>query len=83
MTDPIVFKIRHRVKEGMFDAFTTHYQNSIPLTKMNKPGTMIQLAYINNDATEVDILRIFPLAEAFDRQLHGTDHRTQTTYQFS
>lgn len=82
MTDPIVFIIRHRVKEGMFDAFKTHYQNSIPLTKMSKPSTMIQLAYIKDDLTEVDIIRIFRTAEALDCQLHGADQRTTTTYQF-
>jgi hypothetical protein len=82
MTDPIVFIIRHRVNEGVFEAFRNHYQKSIPLTKMNKQGTMIQLAYINDDATEVEIIRIFPNAEAFDLQLQGADQRSKTTYKF-
>jgi len=82
MTDPIVFIIRHRIKEGMFEAFRNHYHKSIPPTKMSKLGTMIQLAYINDDATEVDIIRIFPNAEALDLQLQGADQRTKTTYKF-
>jgi len=82
MTDPIVFIIRNRVKEGMFEAFRNHYRKSIPLTEMSKPGTIIQLAYINDDATEVDIIRIFPNAEALDLQLQGADQRTKTTYKF-
>ncbi|UCH01322.1 MAG: hypothetical protein JSV20_05415 [Candidatus Bathyarchaeota archaeon] len=82
MTDPIVFIIRNRVKEGMFDDFRNHYHKSIPLTETSKKGTIIQLAYINDDATEVDIIRFFPNAEALDLQLQGADQRTKTTYKF-
>ena len=82
MTDPIVFIIRNRVKEGRFDDFRNHYQKSIPLTEMSKQGTIIQLAYINDDASEVDIIRIFPNAEALDLQLLGADQRTKITYNF-
>jgi hypothetical protein len=82
MTDSIVFIIRHRVKEGMFEVFKNHYQNSIPLAKTSKLGTIIQLAYINDDATEVDVIRVFPNAKALDLQLKGADQRTQTTYRY-
>ena len=82
MTEPIVFIIRNRVKEGMCDDFYNHYQKSIPLTKKSKQGTIIQLAFINDDATEVDIIRIFPNAEALDLQLQGADQRTKKTYKF-
>jgi hypothetical protein len=82
MTAPIVFIIRHRVKEGMFEVFRNHYQNSIPLAKTSKPGTMIQFAYINDGASEVDVIRVFPHAEGLDLQLQGADQRTKTTYQF-
>jgi len=82
MTDPIVFISRNRVKEGMLDDFRNHYKESIPLTEMSKQGTIIQLAYINDDATEVEIIRIFPNAEALDLQLQGADQRSKTTYKF-
>ena len=82
MTDHIVFIIRNRVKEGMFDDFRNHYQESIPLTKKSKQGTIIQLAFINDSSTEVDIIRIFPNAEALDLQLQGADQRSKTTYKF-
>lgn len=82
MTDPIVFIIRNRVKEGMLDDFKNHYKKSIPLTEKSKQGTIIQLAYINDDATNVDIIRVFPNAEALDQQLQGADRRTKITYKF-
>jgi hypothetical protein len=77
-----VFIIRHRIKEGMLDDFNNHYMKSIPLTEKGKPGTIIQLAYINDDSTEVDVVRIFPNAEALDLQFQGADQRTKTTYKF-
>ena len=43
---------------------------------------MIQLAYIDDHAMEVGIIRIFPNAEAFDLQVHGADQRTKTTCRF-
>lgn len=82
MSDPIVFISRNRVKEGMLEAFKKHYQESIPRTQAAKPGTLVQVAFINEDGTEVDIIRLFPNAEALDQQLQGADDRSKLTYQF-
>lgn len=82
MADPIVFIIRNRVKDGMFDDFRVHYQSSIPLRERTKQGTLAQLAYVNDDKSEVFIVRVFPDAESFDLQLMGADERTKTTYRF-
>ena len=82
MTDPIVFISRNRVKDGLFDDFRKHYQDSIPATRAGKPGTLLQLAYVNEDATEVVIVRVFPNAEALDLQLQGADDRSKAAYQF-
>ena len=82
MSDPIVFISCNRIKEGMLDDFKKHYQNSIPATEMDKPGTLIQFAYLNEIATQVVIVRIFPNAEALDLQLQGADDRSKITYQF-
>jgi hypothetical protein len=82
MADPVVFVIRHSVKEGRFNDFNDHYQKSIPQAEKTKHGTIIQLAYINDEATMVDVIRVFPNAEALDLQLQGADERTKTTYQF-
>jgi hypothetical protein len=82
MTDPIVFISRNRVKEGMLDEFKKHYLDSIPPIEATKPGTLIQIAYVNEDATEVAIARLFPNAEALDLQLQGADDRSKVTYKF-
>jgi hypothetical protein len=82
MTEPIIFISRNRLKEGMLDAFKKHYQESIPRTEAAKPETLIQLAYVNDDFSKMDIIRLFSNAEALDLQLQGADERSKITYQF-
>ena len=82
MSDPIVFIVRNRVKPGSLDSFKEHYDASLPRTEAEKPGTLVQLAYVSEDATEVTIVRVFPSAEAMDLQLQGADTRSKVAYQF-
>ena len=82
MNDPIIFISRNRVKDGLLAEFMRHYQNSIPRTKAEKPGTYVQLAYVSDDTASVDIIRLFPHADALDDQLRGADDRSKVTYQF-
>ena len=82
MSDPIIFISRNRIKEDMSDAFKKHYQDSITPTMADKPGTLVQLAYENEEATEVTIVRLFPSADALDLQIQGADERSKKTYQF-
>lgn len=42
----------------------------------------MQLAYVNEEAAEVTIVRIFPNAEAMDLQLQGADERSKAAYVF-
>ena len=82
MSEPIVFISRNRIKEGMTDEFRKHYSKSVPLTQAGKPGTLVQLAYENEEATEVTIIRLFPTAGALDLQLQGASERSKRTYEF-
>jgi len=82
MGDPIVFISRNRVKEGLLEDFINHYRESLPLTEANKPGTIAQLAYVDVDSKDLVIVRMFPDAEALDRQLQGADERSKIAYQF-
>jgi hypothetical protein len=82
MANPIVFISRNRIKAGMLDNFRIHYLDSVPSVELGKSSTLVQLAYVNEDATEVDIIRIFPDAESMDFQLTGVDERSKITCQF-
>jgi hypothetical protein len=82
MTEPIVFISRNRIKPGLFEDFDRHYRESLPATETGKPGTLVQLAFVSDDLTEVSIVRVFPDAQALDLQLQGADERSRKTYQF-
>ena len=82
MSEPMVFISRNKIKEGKADEFRKHYRDSVPLTNAGKPGTLAQVAYENEQATEVTIVRLFPSADALDQQIQGADERSKKTYEF-
>lgn len=82
MTDPIVFISHNRIKEGKNDEFRKHYQDSIHPILAGKTGTLAQLAFENEEATEFTIIRVFPNADALDLQIQGADERSKKTYTF-
>jgi quinol monooxygenase YgiN len=82
VSEPVVFISRNRIKQGKADEFRKHYRDSVPVTNATKPGTLAQLAYENDQATEVTIVRLFPSADALDQQIQGADERSKKTYEF-
>ena len=82
MSEPVVFIIRFKIKEGKAVEFRNHYQNSIQPTFDAKPGTLSQLAFENEDATVFTVIRHFPNPDALDLHLQGADARTKKSFKF-
>ena len=82
MIRSIVFIIRFRIKQDGSNDFRKHYRVSIPPVEANKPGTLVQLAYENENATEVSVVRLFSSADAMDLHLQGANERTKKTFEF-
>lgn len=82
MSSALVFISRNRIKEGKANDFQKHYRDSVPAIEAGKPGTLVQLAFVSADATEVDIVRLFPSPEGLDLQLQGAEERSKKTYEF-
>ena len=82
MADPIVFISYFRVNPGKLEEFSQLYHDSLPRTEASKPGTMVQLGYIDEGGSECLVMRLFPDAAAMDEQLRGSDERSKATYQF-
>lgn len=82
MATPIVFISRNKIKNGKADEFREHYRESVPPIELGKPGTLAQLAYENEEANEVTVVRFFPSADALDQQIHGADERSKKTYEY-
>lgn len=81
MSQPIVFISRNKIREGQANEFRKHYQGSIPPMVAGKAGALVQLAYENEETTEVTIVRFFVDADALDLQIEGADKRSQKTYE--
>ena len=79
MAEPIVFISRNRIKEDKINEFRNHYRDRIPMIFEEKPGTLAQLAYLNEEDSEVIIIRLFPSTEALDLQIQGADERSKKT----
>ena len=82
MSEPIVFISRNRIKEGLFEAFRRHYHDSVPPIEAGRPDTLLQLAYFDEAASEVVVVRLFASAAAMDLHLQGADERSQAAYEF-
>lgn len=82
MADPVVFISRNRVKVGKLEGFRTAYREVSERLKLDKPGTVVFLAYVSDDGTEVTIVHVFPDADAMDRHLDGVVERTKVAYEF-
>ena len=82
MSEPIVFISHNKIKKGKTDEFRKHYQDSISPIFAAKTGTLAQLGFENEEATEFTIVRLFPSADALDLQIQGADERSKKTYNF-
>jgi hypothetical protein len=82
MPEPVVFISRNKIREGKAEEFRKHYRGSIPPVLATRTDTLAQLAYENEESTEITIVRLFPNAQAFDVQIQGADERSKKTYEY-
>jgi quinol monooxygenase YgiN len=82
MFEPIVFISRHRIKEGKLEGFKEVSRQNAARLEAEKPGTVVFLAFINEDGTEVSFHHLFPDAEAMDHHLEGAAERSRRAYEF-
>jgi hypothetical protein len=82
VSGPIVFISHSRVKEGKADGFRDFFLASARSLEMDKPGTVVFLAFANEDRTDADIVHVFPDADAMDRHLEGVGERAEEAFQF-
>jgi quinol monooxygenase YgiN len=82
MSEPVVFTIRFRIKQGKADEIRNHYQKSVQSTFKTKPDTFSQLAYEDEGANVFTVIRTFPNAHALDQHFLGADERSKSTFDF-
>jgi len=77
MSKPIVFISNLRIKEGKLDMFKEAFPQVAEEIKIDKPGTVAFLAYINEDGTEATVVHVFPDGESMALHLQGAGERAK------
>jgi hypothetical protein len=82
MSEPIVFVSHHRIKPGKLDELAALIPEIWASLEVEKPKTLVNLAYVNVDGSEVAFLHAFADEEAMQLHWQGADERTEQAYQY-
>jgi quinol monooxygenase YgiN len=82
MPGPIVFVSHHRIKPGRAAELKALTKEMWTAMKAEKPRTLMNLSYFNEDETEVAFLHAFADIEAMQLHWQGADDRTQQAYEY-
>jgi quinol monooxygenase YgiN len=82
VSGPIVFISHNRVKNGKLEELKQYYRQVAEMTEANKPGTLAHIAYLDDQATELSIVHVFPDSEAMDRHMLGVDELARKAREF-
>ena len=75
MSGPIVFISHNTVKDGKLEAFRKAFGEVADALESEKPGTIVYLAFADEDGTRVSVVHVFPDAGAMGRHLQGVQER--------
>ncbi len=82
MSEPVVFISHFKVKEGMLDDLRRLSADVMSRLRSEKPRTVVFLAYLDEQGTEISFLHTFPDAESMDLHFEGVDERVAAAYQY-
>ncbi|TMK22647.1 MAG: hypothetical protein E6G65_02125 [Actinobacteria bacterium] len=82
MSEPIVFISHHRVKRGKAEELKPLIAEIWSAMKTEKPRTLMNLAYVNEEGTEVAFMHAFVDIEAMQLHWQGADERAQQAYEY-
>jgi len=82
MSDPIVFISHSRVKEGKLEEFRELSEEVFSVMEAEKPGTVLHYGYVNEAATELHFVHVFPDADAMDAHMVGAAERVGKADEF-
>lgn len=82
MSEPIVFISHHRIKAGKAEALKALTDEIWSAMETEKPRTLMNLAYVNEEGTEVTFMHAFADVEAMQLHWQGADERARQAYEF-
>jgi hypothetical protein len=82
MSEPIMFVSHHRVKPGKLDELKSLTREIWATMEVEKPRTLMNLAYLHEDGTEVTFMHAFADVEAMQLHWRGAEDRTAQAYEY-
>ena len=82
MSGPIVFISHNAVKKGKLEGFRDAFGEVAEALDAEKPGTVVFLAFADEDGSKVSVVHVFPDADAMGRHLEGVQERMGTASEF-
>ena len=82
MSEPIVFISHHRIKPGKGEELKTLIAEIWSALETEKPQTLMNLAFVNQEGTEVSFMHAFADTEGMRLHWQGADERTQQAYAY-
>ena len=82
MSEPVVFISHFGIKEGALDDMKRLSADVFERLRGEKARTVLFLAYLDEEGTEVSFLHAFPDAESMDIHFEGVDERVAAAYQY-
>jgi hypothetical protein len=82
MSEPVVFISHFGIKEGKLDDLRRHSAEVMEQLRAGKPRTVVFLAYLDEQGTEISFLHTFPDAESMDLHFEGVDERVAAAYEY-
>jgi quinol monooxygenase YgiN len=79
---PLVFISKSRIKDGELEGLRRFLQEGAEGLQREKPGTVAFLAYLSDDSAELEIVHVFPDADAMDRHMEGVIERSRQADEF-
>jgi hypothetical protein len=69
MTDPVVYVSTWTIKDGKFDAYERFHRRLVETVRDLEPRVPAFLAFVNDDASEVTGIHVFPDAAALEHHM--------------
>jgi hypothetical protein len=82
VSEPVVFISHFAIKEGALGDLRRLSEEVIESLRHDKPRTVLYLAYLDDEGTQVSFLHAFPDAESMDLHFEGADERGKAAYQY-
>ena len=82
MSEPIVFISHHRIKPGKAEALKALTAEIWSAMETEKPQTLMNLAFVNQEDAEVSFMHAFADIEGMRLHWQGADERSQQAYEY-